>query len=166
MKKVLITGMSGTGKSTLVAALTARGYRGIDMDEPGWSEYRTVAAGPDAPSGGPEWVWREDRVRELLAADDGDVLFVGGCASNQWQFYGDFDHIILLSAPVPLMVERLATRTTNPFGKGPGELARILEDQRTIEPLLRRVATAELVTTAPADDLVDAILAIAGEADA
>lgn len=166
MKKVLITGMSGTGKSTLVAALVARGYRGVDMDEPGWSEYRTFAAAPGASAAETEWVWREDRVRDLLATDDGEVLFVSGCASNQWQFYDQFDHIILLSAPMPLMVERLATRTTNSFGKDPGELARILEDQRTIEPLLRRVATAELVTTATVDDLVAAVLAIASEADA
>ena len=32
MKQVLITGMSGTGKSTVVRALAARGYRAIDLD--------------------------------------------------------------------------------------------------------------------------------------
>lgn len=134
------------------------------MDEPGWSEYRTFAAAPGTSAGETEWVWRDGRVEDLLATDDGEVLFVSGCASNQGQFYRQFDHIILLSAPLPLMVERLATRTTNSFGKDPGELARILEDQWTIEPLLRRVATAELVTTAPVDDLVAAVLAIIGEA--
>ena len=54
MKRILLTGMSGTGKSSVIAELRKRGYQAVDMDEPGWSEY--------APDG--EWFWREDRVQE------------------------------------------------------------------------------------------------------
>jgi hypothetical protein len=32
VKHVLITGMSGTGKSSVVEALTARGYKAVDAD--------------------------------------------------------------------------------------------------------------------------------------
>ena len=128
--------MSGTGKSTVIRELRARGYRAVDMDEPGWSEYRT-SPGPSGEALEPEWVWREDRVRELLASEDGDVVFLSGCASNQGQFYPRFDQIVLLSAPTPVIVERLATRKTNDFGKSPGELAKVLQDQEKVEPLLR-----------------------------
>jgi predicted ATPase len=38
VKRVLITGGSGTGKSTVVAAPAARGYKAIDADEPGFSD--------------------------------------------------------------------------------------------------------------------------------
>jgi hypothetical protein len=55
MKRILLTGMSGTGKSTLIQELGARGYKSIDMDEPGWSEF----------SADGDWIWREDRVAEL-----------------------------------------------------------------------------------------------------
>jgi dephospho-CoA kinase len=37
MSRVLLTGMSGTGKSSVIAELRSRGFTAIDMDEPGWS---------------------------------------------------------------------------------------------------------------------------------
>jgi broad-specificity NMP kinase len=148
VKRILITGMSGTGKSTVIGELAARGYRAVDMDEPGWSER--------APDG--DWVWREDRVRELLAREDAEVLFVSGCATNQVTFYPQFDAIVLLSAPAALLVERLTTRTNNPYGKRPDELAEVLGYLETVEPLLRRGATREIVTTIPIEQVVANIL--------
>jgi predicted ATPase len=35
---VLLTGMSGTGKSTLIELLAARGYRAVDTDSDEWRE--------------------------------------------------------------------------------------------------------------------------------
>jgi hypothetical protein len=57
-----------------------------------------------------------------------------------------------------LIIERLQTRTTNSFGKDPDELARILEDQRLVEPKLRAVAGLELDTGLPLDQVVVALL--------
>jgi shikimate kinase len=150
MKRILLTGMSGTGKSTLVAALAARGYPAIDMDEPGWSEH--------APDG--DWVWREDRVQEFLAQDAGDALFVSGCATNQVTFYPQFDAIVLLSAPASVLVERLATRMNNPYGKHPDELAEVLGYLETVEPLLRRRATHEIDTSAPFEEVLATVLGL------
>jgi dephospho-CoA kinase len=44
MTEVLVTGMSGTGKSSVLVELARRGYRVVDTDEPGWSEW---VASPD-----------------------------------------------------------------------------------------------------------------------
>lgn len=151
MKRVLITGMSGTGKSSVIAELAARGYRAIDTDDGDWHECIEVDGERDR-------VWREDRMRELLSRDDAGVLFVSGTVSNQRLFYPRFDHIILLSAPTPLILERLATRTNNPYGKDPSEVARVLDHIEWVEPLLRRSATGELDTSAPLERVVDAVL--------
>ncbi|HEU4324263.1 MAG TPA: AAA family ATPase [Roseiflexaceae bacterium] len=151
MKRILLTGMSGTGKSTVIGELRARGYHAVDMDEPGWSEH--------APDG--DWVWCEDRVRELLALEDGEVLFVSGCATNQVRFYPQFDAIVLLSAPAQVLVQRLTTRTNNPYGKRPEELAATLGYLETVEPLLRRGATCEIDTRAPIDQVVAAVVRLA-----
>src|SRR5215213_10982278 len=127
--------MSGTGKSTVIAELAARGYNAVDTDYGGLSE--VVSVPPDQETGigrGQDWVWREDRIQALLAAADADVLFLAGCAPNQGKFYPQFDHIILLTAPAPVIVERLATRTNNPYGKRPEEVARVLDLMQTIEP--------------------------------
>jgi len=39
MKRVLITGMSGTGKSSVIQELVARRYQAYDLDTPEWSEW-------------------------------------------------------------------------------------------------------------------------------
>ena len=159
MKRILLTGMSATGKSTLVRELAARGYKAIDLDHPDWSEFRPASGGPGEEPW-QEWVWQEDRVRELLATNDAEVLFVSGCASNQGRFYPQLDHVVLLSAPTPVLIERLATRTTNDFGKRSEELARILGDIEAVEPRLRRGATLELDTSAPLEQVVSAVLVL------
>jgi broad-specificity NMP kinase len=109
---MLVTGMSGTGKSTVLAELARRGYRVVDTDDDGWSEDVPL---PDGS--GVEHLWREDLMSALLAQDGDETLFVSGCTSNQSSFYDRFDAVMLLTAPTEVLLERLATRTTNPFGK-------------------------------------------------
>jgi shikimate kinase len=130
-----------------VRALAARGYKAIDTDD-GWCQ--ALADGRQ--------IWREDAVEALLATEDADVLFVAGCEENQVQFHAQFDHIVLLSAPLETLVERLANRTSNPFGKAPEELRRVLDDVETVEPLLRRVADHEVRTTVPLTEVVNTVL--------
>ncbi len=168
MKRVLLTGMSGTGKSTVTAALAARGYAAIDADADAWSEWVEIT-GASEPPGSPaeetgiwrsqDWVWREDRIQHLLSTAAAGILFISGCASNMGRFFPQFDQIILLSAPTPVLVERLATRTTNQYGKHPDELARIVGQVQTIEPLLRRRASLEVDTAAPLAQVIETILA-------
>src|SRR5215475_1189995 len=111
MKRLLLTGMSGTGKSTVISALAARGFKAIDLDcdtFSEWVELNDASATPGSPvETDRDWMWRADRVHELLSTEDTDVLFLSGCASNMGQFLPRFDHIILLSAPAELIVERL-----------------------------------------------------------
>jgi dephospho-CoA kinase len=151
VKRILLTGMSGTGKSTVIRALAARGYKAIDTDD-GWCE--------PLPDGRQQW--RADAIAELLATEDAPVLFVAGCEDNQVQFHPRFDHVVLLSAPAGVLAGRLAARTGNPYGKAPGELDRIMADLRAVEPLLRRVADHEIRTTTPVEEVVTAVLRLAG----
>lgn len=164
VKRVLLTGMSGVGKSTVLAELAARGYKAIDTDYGGLSE--VVRVSPDELTGldpGQDWVWQEDRISDLLATSDADILFLGGCAPNQGKFYPQFDHIILLTAPRPVIIERLAARTTNPYGKRPEEVARVLGLIETIEPLLRAGAGHVVDTSGPLDQVVAEVLELVGE---
>ena len=164
VKRVLLTGMSGTGKSTVIAELAKRGYKAVDADYDGLSEVMIVPE--DEPTGlepGQDWVWREERIQALLSTDDADMLFLGGTSPNQGKFYPQLDHIILLTAPVDVIVERLAARTNNPYGIRPEEVARVLDLTQTIEPLLRKGAGAEIDTSIPLDQVVAKVLQIVGE---
>ena len=167
MSKILVTGLSGTGKSSALAELGRRGYRVVDTDDPGWREHREYVEPPDELHRG-EWLWVEEKITELLDSDDGRSLFVQGCVRNQSKFYDRFNAVVLLSAPADVILDRVARRTTNNYGKSPLERAMILADLEEIEPLLRADSTHELDASRPLDDVVADLIAIAslpGERD-
>ena len=141
MARVLVTGMSGTGKTTVLAELRRRGHLTVDTDYDGWK----------LPSG----TWDEQRMHQLLAANP-DVI-VAGTVENQGLFYDRFEHVVLLSAPLQVLVERVSRRTNNPYGKTPAQRAEIARYVDIVEPLLRRGATLELDGQRPASELADVI---------
>ena len=64
---------------------------------------------------------------------------------------------MLLTAPAKVILERVARRESNAFGKRQAERDRILDDLAKVEPLLRAGATAEIDTRAPLDEVADAL---------
>ncbi len=156
MASVLVTGMSGTGKSSALVELGRRGYRVVDTDDPGWTEW---VGSPHEADGG-EYLWVEDRMTELLGVDDPRPLFAQGCVRNQGKFYDRFDAVVLLSAPAAVLLDRLAHRATNDWGKSPEERELILRQLETVEPLLRAGCTHELDATRPLAEVVADLVAI------
>lgn len=144
MSRVLVTGMSGAGKSTLLRALHDRGHLTVDTDDAGWQL--------------PDGTWDEARMTALLTAHPD--LVVSGTVENQVRFYDRFAHVVLLSAPLHVLLERVSQRTTNPYGKSPAQRAEIIYYVDTVEPLLRRGATVELDSRAPVDELAAAVEAL------
>jgi dephospho-CoA kinase len=149
VRRILVTGMSGTGKSSALAELARRGFRTVDTDEPGW----TVE---DADGG--RW-WDERRVEQLLE-EEGATLYVSGTVSNQGRFYDRFDAVVLLSAPAEVIFDRIRTRTTNPYGKSPTARELILEHLREVEPLLRATCTHEIDARLPLAEVVERLVEI------
>ena len=155
VRKVLVTGMSGTGKSTALDELSRRGFRIVDTDEPGWTLWDEQDAG---------YVWREDRIGEVLSIDEGPTLYVSGTVSNQGRFYPHFDAVVLLSAPAEVLLSRIDSRTTNRYGKTSDERQLILRQLTEVEPLLRATCTHEIDTTRPIGEVVARLVEI-GEQD-
>ncbi|GEK22722.1 AAA family ATPase [Cellulomonas xylanilytica] len=147
MARVLVTGMSGAGKSTLLEALRHRGHHTVDTDLDGWES---------SPG-----QWDEPRMAGLLATEH-DVV-VSGTVENQGLFYDRFEHVVLLTAPLDVLLARVATRTTNPYGRTPADRAEIREYVRTVEPLLRQGATLVLDGRQPVGELADIVGAMLTE---
>ncbi len=148
MARVLVTGMSGAGKSTLLDILATRGHTTVDTDDNGWSL--------------PDGRWDPVRMSALLA--EHTEVCVSGTVENQVEFYDRFEHVVLLSAPLDLLLERLRRRTTNPYGKSAAHEEEVRRYVREVEPLLRRGASVELDGRRHPAELADAVEALLKQA--
>jgi hypothetical protein len=113
MARVLVT----VGKTTL-HELRRRGYLTVNTDYDGWEL--------------PDRTWDERRMDRLLARYP-DVI-VSGTVEIQGRFYDRFEHVVLLSAPLDVILERVSRRSNNPYGKTPEqrtEVAGLRADRRT-----------------------------------
>ena len=158
MVSVLITGMSGSGKSSVVEALAGRGHDAYDLDSAAWSAWVACEGDPTGACPGHDWLWDEAKLAALLAGKAGTSLFVSGCASNMGKFVAGFDRIVLLSAPVDVLLRRVRARTNNPYGKREEEVARIRANWLEFEPKLRRLASHEIDASRPLRDVVEDVL--------
>jgi shikimate kinase len=141
MSRVLITGMSGTGKTTVLGELSRRGHQTLDTDYDGW-----VHA---------DGTWDEARMDAYLASNSS--VIVSGTVENQGRFYDRFEAVVLLSAPVEILIERVSIRTNNPYGNAEAEQSVIRGQVLDVEPLLRQGATLELDGRRPVSELADTI---------
>jgi shikimate kinase len=133
--------MSGAGKSTLLVEMSRRGYEAIDTDYDGWTL--------------PDGTWDEPRMAALLA-QQAEVV-VSGTVENQGHFYDRFDHVVLLSAPLDVLLDRVAKRSNNPYGKTAEHRTEIVRYVAEVEPLLRHGATVELDGRRPVRELADTV---------
>ena len=141
MARVLVTGMSGTGKTTVLDELRRRGHITVDTDYDNWQL--------------PDRTWDERRMQQLL--DSNPDVVVSGTVLNQGRFYDRFEHVVLLSAPLHVLIERVRSRTNNPYGKTSEQQAEIARYLDTVEPRLRRGANLELDGQRKTSELADVI---------
>lgn len=144
MVRLLITGMSGVGKSSVLEQLGEWGYPVIDTDYGPW----TTESG----------LWDDVLMGALLG--ESTEIVVSGTVENQGDFYDRFDHVVLLSAPLSVLLDRVRKRASNPYGTTAAQQEEIKANRALVEPLLRATATVEIDATQPLDDVVDEIRAL------
>ncbi len=76
---------------------------------------------------------------------------------NQGLFYDRFEHVVLLSAPLDVLLDRVARRTNNPYGGAQSHRDEIASYVDSVEPLLRSSATLILDGRRPVARLADEI---------
>jgi uridine kinase len=137
MPLIYITGPSGAGKSTVRNELVKRGYEAHDTDEDGlsaWYDNQTLepVAFPKPDDRPADWFKKHDyrmsaeQVKKLAERAKSHLIFLCGIPANDNEFREYYDKIICLVIDEETMKRRVATRTTNSFGKSPDELKLML----------------------------------------
>jgi len=141
-KKYFITGISGTGKTTIANELNKKGLYSIDADywEFGlcsWKNKETKQKAHFEYGIGREflknnaWYCDVEKLKKLMDVNN-DVVVVG-LLENQNEFLNLFDKIFLLKCSEKTFFERIDNRTTNSFGKDPSEKEHILNFYKDFE---------------------------------
>lgn len=129
--------MSGTGKSSIIANLRNRGYHAIDTDYGDWKVYSESDK---------DWILNEQKFAEILGLTTNQPLVISGCCSNQANVYNFFDCVVLLSASIETILDRVAKRQSNSYGQTVEERNEIIRNFKNIQPLLKKSADIEYDT--------------------
>lgn len=162
MKRYYITGVCGTGKSTIAEELNKRGIFAVDLDLLcSWKNNETKEP-TEKQIGGDfleanDWYCDIPKLKDILNKDTA-VAFVVGVAANQDEFLDMFDKIFLLQCSPETFIKRIDSRTNNDFGKHPIEKEHVLNWYTELEANMLAKGAISINTEAPVGEVVDAIL--------
>lgn len=144
--KILITGIAGSGKTTISAKLNRLGYYSTDLDRNGicaWINKKTGLQTEYIEGAGPRWIeehrWQViiPRLIDLLSSVSHDNIFVTGkIARFQLKEVSKMFDIIFLLKPDDLVIDsRLAKRNSNHknFAKTKSERKVIIDNRIEFE---------------------------------
>jgi RNase adaptor protein for sRNA GlmZ degradation len=167
----LITGVSGSGKSSVAEALEVRGYAAIDADISTYSHWVDRQTGQSYSSrpveiewvGRFDWLWKEKEMETVLRHGENHNQFICGTSVNQSLFYPFFNTIFLLSVVDETIVHRLQTRTNNHFGKREGDIERALDWKQGFESDIKRQGAIVIDASEPLQEVLNQILSNTNE---
>jgi len=157
MKRILVTGVSGTGKTTLSRELKRMGYAAYDIEN-----IKGLYTLVDRKTRNPvlnhdnqdvekvrrvDWFCDIRKIQKLIASEKSELSFYCGFAHNLHEISPFFDRIFMLSASKKTIYKRLATRTSSDFGRNKDVRNLILRSKSKEEKKLRQLGAVPVRTT-------------------
>lgn len=168
---VWVTGVSGSGKSSVCGILKGDGRIAVDADNEGFSQWvhrltgeRAVDPPDPTPAGWLDhfgWKIRPEAVRSLAASLSSEVGFLCGGFENDVDVWALFDCVICLAVDETTLRDRLASRTTNHFGKHPEELQAALRWRLVVEDQYRNRGAVIIDATQSLEVVAAQVVAVA-----
>ncbi len=171
MSLIYITGVSGTGKSTVWAELKNRGIEAYDVDEDGlarWQNNKTRYIHPKSS------VKAHQRTQEFLANHSWNIprnyveklnqraknkdIYLCGVVYNETELKDLFTKVIALSIDRNELIHRLKTRTNNNFGKSKHELKHVIERHKTVNQYYKSAGYLIIDSNRPLKQVINDIL--------
>ncbi len=168
MSLILITGLAGTGKSTIRAELVSRGYAAYDQDEDHLAKWYNDATGKAVigrPKRTTEFLRTHSRdvkrttLQGLATKAENELVFLCGDPENDTELRDLFSHAFALKLDEVARQHRLATRTNNQYGKTPEDLAYDAENLRQSAGIYKELKYTLVDANRPTAEIVDDILA-------
>lgn len=169
MRKVLITGIQGSGKSAVAVELNKRGLQTIDSDDISrWEDMHGQPLTQKRPAD-PSlewlqthlWVWNQEKLHECLNQALDRPVVLCGISWNQEQYYSLFDTVILLALDEQTVRQRLLERNNGSiFGKQPNELKFILSKLQSFQNAAKVAGAVVIDAQKPLVSIVDEIISV------
>jgi len=165
--KILLTGMSGAGKTTTLAELQKHGYLVVDLDATGLCEWKNIETGEKTEYGpnGKDYAWLTkhgwycdiEKFKLFLSCIREDkIVFIAGMTENLKEFSKIFDKIFIIGAENKVIEKRLIERTNNHFAKKEDE--RLFMFKHTQELLNQLENPIEIDTNKKPESVAQSVL--------
>ncbi len=168
MKKYYITGISGSGKSTIAKELSKKGFAYFDIDDVKdlcyWINKETQENVGNIAGKGFDfvekhrWVVNIEKMNELLSSYTEDLIVSGVC-KNQEEFLDNFDKVFLLQCSEETFIHRLKTREDVRFGKDLGHQQGVINWHKKFENNMQEKGAISISSEGEIDEVVNRILA-------
>jgi GrpB-like predicted nucleotidyltransferase (UPF0157 family)/dephospho-CoA kinase len=164
--KVFVTGISGTGKTSIANALNLKGIKAFSMDEvDGLCQWINRETGDIVDYEAKLdrdfidshiWVCNTDKLKNLIEGQEGVAVL--GMAENQNEFLSLFDKILLLQCAPETFLSRIERREDNIFGKDKTAQGYILETYREFENDMLEKGAISINVEKPFDEVEERII--------
>lgn len=168
MSLIYITGIAGSGKTTVLKEIKRRGYEVHDADEKlsFWANKSSGArfhANDHKPTTDPkffeehEWHMDKQGIKELANTSD-RTTFIGGAVVNEKDVWEYFDKVFVLYVNNEALTQRLIHRADKDFGKAEHELKHVLKLNSEVPAKYKSLGAMVIDATQSTDKIADEII--------